>query len=237
MWAYVWYVERPRLGRYLLILVCFSLGLMAKPMLVTLPVLLLLLDYWPLGRLSLQGPAVAEASTKPSPGGTLRRLVIEKLPLFVLAALACLVTFYVAKAGGAVRSLHDFPVTYRLANALLAYISYLYMMVWPAHLAILYPLRPHLPLGQALAAGLALAVLTYLALGQTRRRPYLLVGWLWYLCTLLPVIGLVQVGAQAMADRYTYVPFIGLFIVFAWEWLTLWPVGARPSSFFLSAPE
>ena len=236
MWAYVWYVERPRLGRYMLILVCFSLGLMAKPMLVTLPVVLLLLDYWPLGRLSLQGLAVAEPSAKPGPGVTIRRLVFEKLPLFVISALSSVVTFYAAKVGGAISSFHDFPVTHRIANAMLAYISYLYMIFWPVHLSVLYPLRQYLPIWQALAAGLALAVLSLLALKQARLRPYLLVGWLWYLCTLFPVIGLVQVGNQAMADRYTYVPCIGLFIVLAWgmadlmaRWSAakfLFPVGA-----------
>jgi tetratricopeptide (TPR) repeat protein len=209
---------------------------MAKPMLVTLPFVLLLLDYWPLGRLSPQGLAVAEPSAKPGPGVTIRRLVFEKLPLFVISALSSVVTFYAAKVGGAISSFHDLPVTQRIANAMLAYISYLYMMFWPAHLSILYPRRQYLPIWQALAAGLALAVLSLLALKQARRRPYLLVGWLWYLCTLLPVIGLVQVGSQAMADRYTYVPCIGLFIVLAWgmadlmaRWSAakfLFPVGA-----------
>ena len=217
MWAYVWYAERPRLGRYVLILVCFSLGLMAKPMLVTLPFVLLLLDYWPLGRLSLKGPGLAAASPKPGPGVTLKRLVWEKSPLLVISALSIVVTFYAQKEGGAVLPLHTLPIPNRLANAMVAYVSYLGKMFWPAHLAVLYPLPLHnLPIWQAPAAGLALVVLTLLALRQARRHPYLLVGWLWYLGTLLPVIGLVQVGQQAMADRYTYVPFIGLFIVVVW---------------------
>ena len=217
MWAYVWYAERPRLGRYVLILVCFSLGLMAKPMLVTLPFVLLLVDYWPLGRLSLKGPGLAAASPKPGPGVALKRLVWEKSPLLVISALSIVVTFYVQKEAGFVWPLHNLPIHNRLANAMVAYVSYLGKMFWPAHLAVLYPLPGHnLPVWQPLAAGLALAVLTLLALREARRHPYLLVGWLWYLGTLLPVIGLVQVGQQAMADRYTYVPFIGLFIVVVW---------------------
>ncbi len=233
MWAYVWYVKRPGLGRYLLILVCFSLGLMAKPMLVTLPFALLLLDFWPLGRLSLKGPAPGVASAMSYPGVTIKRLVWEKSPLFVISAISIVVTFYAQKVAGAVFSLHALPIPIRLANAMLIYVSYLGKMFWPAHLALLYPLLRHnLPIWQALVAGLDLAVLTYLTLRQARRHPYLLVGWLWYLGTMLPVIGLVQVGNQAMADRYTYVPFTGLFIMVAYGMADL---GARwrPSRFLL----
>jgi tetratricopeptide (TPR) repeat protein len=217
MWAYVWYAERPRLTRYVLILVCFSLGLMAKPMLVTLPFVLLLLDYWPLGRLSLKGSAAVEASSKSGSRVANNRLVYEKLPLFVIAAFSSVVTVYAQKEAGAVWTFQTLPFANRIANAMVAYVSYLGKMFWPAHLAVFYPLSSHtLPIWQALAAGLVLVVLSLLALRLARRHPYLLVGWLWYLCTLLPVIGLVQVGGQAMADRYTYVPFIGVFIVLVW---------------------
>jgi Tfp pilus assembly protein PilF len=212
MWAYVWYVKRPGWVRYLLILVSFSLGLMAKPMLVTLPFVLLLLDYWPLGRLSLKGPAAGAASSPPRVAA-LRHLLWEKAPLFGLAALFSLVTFYAQKEVGALWSIKTLPFTMRLANALVAYVSYLGKMLWPAHLAVLYPHPgPNLPLWQAAAAGLGLAALSFLALQQARRHPYVPVGWLWYLGTLVPVIGLMQVGRQAMADRFTYVPFIGLFM-------------------------
>ena len=222
MWAYVWYAERPRLGRYLLILVCFSLGLMAKPMLVTLPLVLLLLDYWPMGRLRLKGPAAAAAVPKPGIGVPIKRLVLEKLPLLVISALSIVVTLYAQKEAGAISTLQTLPILDRLANAMVAYGSYLEKMFWPAHLSVLYPLPRHnLPIWQALAASLALAVLTLLALRQARRHPYLPVGWLWYLFTLLPVIGLVQVGGQAMADRYTYVPSIGLFILVVWGMVDL----------------
>ncbi|HZE22125.1 MAG TPA: tetratricopeptide repeat protein [Desulfobaccales bacterium] len=216
MWAYVWYVKRPGWRRYLLILVCFSLGLMAKPMLVTLPFVLLLLDYWPLSRLSFEGLAAAETSSPSGPGVALRRLLWEKAPLFGLAALFSLIALYAQQEVGAVWTGKTLPFTMRLANALVAYVSYLGKMLWPVHLAVLYPHPHNLSLWQAVAAGLVLAALTILALRQARRHPYLLVGWLWYLGTLVPVIGLVQVGRQAMADRYTYVPFIGLFIAVVW---------------------
>jgi hypothetical protein len=238
MWAYVWYAERPRLGRYVLILVCFSLGLMAKPMLVTLPFALLLLDYWPLGRLSLKGPAAAAASPKPGPGVTIKRLVWEKSPLLVISALSSVVTFSVQKEAGAISTLHTLPIPNRLANAMVACVSYLGKMFWPAHLAVLYPLPGHNPpIWQAPAAGLALAVLSLLALRQARRHPYLLVGWLWYLGTLLPVIGLVQVGVQAMADRYTYVPSIGLFIAVVWGMADLAARWRAPRFLLPMAPE
>jgi protein O-mannosyl-transferase len=217
MWAYVWHVRRPGWGRYLSILVCFSLGLMAKPMLVTLPFVLLLLDYWPLARLSLSVRGAAAATAAPEPGVSFKRLVWEKTPLFALAALFCLVTIYAQKTVGAFWSLKTLPFTTRLANALTTYVTYIGKMFWPAHLAVAYPYPAHNPpLMPVLAAALLLAGLTFLALRQARRHPYLLVGWLWYLGTLIPVIGLVQVGRQAMADRYTYVPFIGLFIAVIW---------------------
>jgi hypothetical protein len=218
MWAYVWYVKRPGWGRYLLILVSFSLGLMAKPMLVTLPLVLLLLDYWPLGRLSLRGLAAAAPSSASGPRVVaLKRLLWEKAPLFGLAILFSLVALYAQKEAGALWTGKTLPFAMRLANALVAYVSYLGKMWWPVHLAVLYPHPgPTLPLWQAVAAGLGLAALSCLAFWQSRRHPYLLVGWLWYLGTLVPVIGLVQVGRQAMADRYTYVPFIGVFIAVVW---------------------
>ncbi|MGD0215956.1 MAG: tetratricopeptide repeat protein [Desulfobaccales bacterium] len=226
MWAYVWYVESPGLRRYLLILACFILGLLAKPMLVTLPLVLLLLDYWPLHRWTPNRPAVVSSSkgrsrgssdSKTQQGASIKRLVGEKSPLLVISALFSIVAFYAQRQAEAISTLSSLPIPNRLANAIVAYVSYLGQMFWPAHLAVLYPLSRHnVPIGQALLASLALAVLTFLALRQVRRHPYLLVGWLWYLGTLVPVIGLVQVGEQAMADRYTYVPFIGLFIMVAY---------------------
>ena len=217
MWAYLRYGERPGWGRYGLILLSFTLGLMAKPMLVTLPFVLLLLDYWPLGRWA--------------PGGCPpRSLILEKIPLLVLAALGSIVTLLAQKEVGAMALLGEIPFSSRVATALVAYLWYPLKMFWPSGLAILYP-HPldTIPLWQALGAGLLLVLISFGTVWRTRRNPYLPVGWLWYLVTLAPVIGLVQVGNQAWADRYTYVPLIGLFILVAWGARDLtagWP-GAR----------
>ena len=237
MWAYVWYVEAPRLGRYLLILLCFMLGLMSKPMLVTLPFVLLLLDYWPLNRWTLNGSAAVSHSrvsqdAKARQGISIKRLAWEKAPLFALATLFSLVTFWAEKKIGAVQSLENVALTSRLANALVAYVTYLGKMIWPTRLAVFYPLPGAIPLWQWLGAGLTLAFLSLLIIRQCRRRPYLLVGWLWYLGTLVPVIGLVQVGGQALADRYTYVPLIGLFILVAYGMAGLGPKW-RPARYLL----
>ncbi|MEW6659086.1 MAG: tetratricopeptide repeat protein [Thermodesulfobacteriota bacterium] len=204
LWAYLRYGERPGWGRYALVLLCFLLGLLAKPMLVTLPLVLLLLDYWPLGRWGSRGIAP-------------RTLILEKLPLLVLAALFGLVTLHAQKAVGAMAPLGEISLGGRVATALVAYVWYPLKMFWPTGLAVLYP-HPvdALPLWQAVFAGVILALVSILVVWRARRYPYLLVGWLWYLGTLLPVIGLVQVGNQAWADRYTYVPLIGLFIMAAW---------------------
>jgi Flp pilus assembly protein TadD len=223
IWAYTWYVERPRPARYLLTLLAFTLGLMAKPMLVTLPFVLLLLDYWPLGRFqvgqldtTLGAPTQAPLSSRSVSSQTLR-LIWEKAPFFALAAASSVVTFLAQKSGEAIGSFDLFPLKIRLANALVSYIRYIGKMIWPQKLAVFYPHPDHiLSMWQIVGAGLLLATVSLLVTKAGRRYPYLTVGWLWYLGTLVPVIGLVQVGAQAMADRYTYVPLIGLFIIIAW---------------------
>ena len=248
MWAYLWYVERPAVGRYLLIILCFGLGLMAKPMLVTLPLALLLLDYWPLRRWTPgrqvilreggrgHGPLPPPSNSLPQPPKSgllsigLGRLIWEKAILLVLAVLVGIVTVYAQKSSGALARLGEVPLSERVATALVAYVWYPLKMLWPSRLAVLYP-HPldTLPLWQVLGAGLILALISILIIRLRRRYPYLLVGWLWYLGTLLPVIGLVQVGDQAWADRFTYVPLIGLFILCAWgtrEITAGWP-GAR----------
>jgi tetratricopeptide (TPR) repeat protein len=198
---------------YLLSLFFFVLGLMSKPMLVTLPFLLLLLDYWPLRRLHLS-PLTAHPSTTHQPS-TLSRLALEKAPFFALALAAGVVTLLAQHAGGAVESLEQLPVTSRLANALAAYSAYLGKMIWPMNLSVFYPHLP-VPAWQVVSSALLLACVTLLCLRQARARPCLLVGWLWFCVMLLPVIGLVQVGWQARADRYTYLPLIGVFIMLAW---------------------
>jgi tetratricopeptide (TPR) repeat protein len=221
MAAYAGYAERPGLGRYLLVMVVFALGLTAKPMLVTLPAVLLLLDYWPLRRWALTARSAPEAtsnSVQPSPvfaRASLGWLVLEKLPLFALVAASVPLT--IAAQQSAIRTLETFPIAVRLQNAAVSCVQYLSMTFWPSGLAIFYPHpRETIPVWQPLAAGLLLLVLTCAVFWAGRRRPYLLVGWLWYLGTLVPVIGIMQVGMHALADRYTYVPSIGLLIMICW---------------------
>jgi Tfp pilus assembly protein PilF len=206
--AYLRYVRRPGPGRYLPVALALALGLLAKPMLVTLPCVLLLLDWWPLGRLTL-GPIPAA-----HPTGA-RRLLLEKLPLFALALASCAVTLVAQLHGQAVAPLEEFPPAARVGNALLAYAAYLGKTLWPFRLAAYYPHPGAVPVAAAAGAGILLLAVTALVLAL-RRRPYLPVGWLWYLGTLVPVIGLVQVGGQAFADRYTYVPLIGVFVMLVW---------------------
>ncbi len=239
--AYALFVERRDRRLYGLALAFFALGLLAKPMLVTLPFVLLLLDYWPLRRLTDAGNA-ATVQTAPerretrrkksgksgeaAPGrpskvpataaaGSLRGLVLEKVPFFVLTAAASVVTLYAQQ--GVVKDLENYPLASRLGNAVVSYGQYLVKTVWPMDLAVFYP-HPAgtLGAGKVLLAVAALLAVTAAALYAWRRLPYLVVGWLWYLGTLVPVIGIVQVGLQAMADRYTYVPLIGIFIAAAW---------------------
>jgi tetratricopeptide (TPR) repeat protein len=221
MLLYAGYVARPGRARYLSVVLCFLAGLMAKPMLVTLPFVLLLMDYWPLCRVpwAKTGPPDS-GRTRPAEGTgvmmPVRLLIWEKIPLFALAAISSIITFYAQRKGGAVSSLEAVPFASRMINALVAWTGYIGKMIWPRNLSVIYPLDPDLSAWQALLAGGALAVMTALLLNMARRRPYLIVGWLWYLGTLVPVIGLVQVGVQAMADRYTYIPLVGLFVMISW---------------------
>lgn len=211
-WLYMRYTERPRIGRYLAMLAAYALGLMAKPMLVALPITLLLLDYWPLGRLRSAESARSTPNTRP-----LSSLMVEKLALFALAAASCVVTFVAQRAGGAVTGLEIQPLGARAANAVVSYVAYILKMLWPANLAVFYPM-PHEghPALYVTSAAMVLIAISAAVVLLRRRARFLLVGWLWYVITLVPVIGLVQVGSQAMADRYTYVPLIGLFIAIAW---------------------
>jgi Flp pilus assembly protein TadD len=182
---------------------------MSKPMLVTLPFILLLLDYWPLRRLAL--PALRFSSTPPL------RLLLEKLPFLVLSGASCLLTLWAQKAGGAVVPVAVLAIPQRLANALVAYAGYLEKTFWPAPLTILYPLGGDVSTGALILAGAVLAAVTAWVMWSFRSRPHLAVGWFWFLGMLVPVIGLVQVGLQRMADRYTYLPLIGVFVMVAWE--------------------
>ncbi len=222
MWTYARYAERPGLSRYLLVLLFFAFGLMSTPMLVTLPFVMLLLDYWPLNRLrpghgdedSVQTQSLFITSGKESP--TLH-LILEKVPFLVLAGIASVVTLFAQQHGGALRSLESVSADVRIANALVSYVNYIIKMAWPQELAVLYPHPGNtLPMWKAWGAALLLVCVSFLVFRARRTRPYLPVGWLWYLGTLVPVIGLVQVGGHAVADRYSYVPLIGLFVIISW---------------------
>jgi tetratricopeptide (TPR) repeat protein len=201
LWAYARYVERPRAARYLAALGLFALGLMSKPMLVTWPFVLLLLDYWPLKRVD----AV--------PWRTLLR---EKVPFLVLAVASAVVTYIVQREGGAVAAISRISAGMRLQTALVAYVAYIGKLFWPVHLSVMYPLIRDIPVAQVVGAGAVLALITGAVWRGARRFPYLATGWLWYVGTLVPVIGLVQVGTQRMADRYTYIPYIGWFVLGVW---------------------
>ncbi len=223
MWLYIRYAQRPGFATYLLIMLTFALGLMAKQMLVTLPFVLLLLDYWPLGRLQLGQQSGGKAlphskSVKVSyQSSTVFHLIGEKIPLFILAVVSGVVTYIVQQSAGAIMKQGEaFPLNIRIANALVSYLGYIVKMIYPSRLAPLYPHPGYsLPMWQAIVSALILAIVSVSIIFTARRR-YLAAGWLWYLGTLAPVIGLIQVGAQAMADRYTYLPLIGIFIMVAW---------------------
>ncbi len=228
MCAYSYYAERRSLARYLSLLVFFALGLMAKPMLVTLPFVLLLLDYWPMGRLEQRKSADKITASQeelekrePSPSGyprtSRRTLLLEKIPLFGLATLSSVVTYLAQHKGGATASLANHPLALRIENAFISYVTYIVKMIWPDNLSVFYPYQKLWPFWQVLGAVLFFVAVTLLAVWAANRYRYLTVGWLWYVGTLVPVIGLVQVGEQARADRYTYIPLIGLFIMMSWS--------------------
>lgn len=210
--AYERYARCPGLWRYLLVVALFALGLMAKPMLVTAPIILLLLDWWPLGRTAFS--AQYEFEGRPLP---VKRLIFEKLPLVLLVVASSAVTFIAQHQGESVVNISDLPFTLRISNAFVSYGAYLFKMIWPSSLAVLYPYPiMGLPWVKVWTSVLALTGISLIALRQWRQRPFLLVGWLWYLAMMVPVIGLVQVGSQAMSDRYTYLPLIGPFVMVAW---------------------
>jgi protein O-mannosyl-transferase len=213
--AYVRYVNESKAGKpqskiwFRAALALFALGLMAKPMLVTLPFVMLLLDFWPLERISnLRGEAFKTRCAQ------LKILAREKWPFFALTLASCVVTFFAQNSSGAVAPLATHP-GFRIANALVSYVRYIGKMVWPAKLAILYPLSP-ISVWAAAGAGAILLAVSIGCVVAARRQPYWLTGWLWYVGTLVPVIGLVQVGQQSFADRYTYLPLVGLFIAAVW---------------------
>jgi tetratricopeptide (TPR) repeat protein len=210
--AYHRHVRSPSPRRMLAVLLFSALGLATKPMLVTLPFTLLLLDYWPLNRL---GANASRGGVLSLLSRSARGLWIEKAPLFLLAALTGALTLHAQAAGGATRSMESFPLAARAANAAVAAVGYLYRTILPRGLAVYYPFREDIPVLLALGAALLLLAVTAAVL-RPDAAPAAATGWLWYLGTLLPVIGIVQVGGQAMADRYTYVPLLGIFVAAAW---------------------
>lgn len=208
--AYGWYTRKRGVGRYLTVVVLFALGLAAKPMIVTLPVLLLLWDYWPLGRMATESES---GTAQPS----FLHLFAEKIPLFALSAASSWITLYAQHRGGALGSTDLLPLGLRLENAIYSYAAYLGKGIWPSGLAVFYP-HPETSLAvwKVLAAGFILVAITAVAWLHRARHRYLLADWLWFLVAMLPMIGVVQVGRQAMADRYAYLPFVGLFIIGVW---------------------
>jgi tetratricopeptide (TPR) repeat protein len=215
--AYGWYARSPNLRRYLLVTFLFILGLMSKPMVVTLPFILLLMDYWPLRRIDFfPRPGLDSASPSLEPRASRTHLwsaVAEKLPLLGLSAASAMVTMKLQEEGGAVR--FEYSRWMRLGNAVVSYVEYLAKSIFPHHLAVMYPHPGTLSVWAITASALILLTLTIVIVGS-RPFPYLVVGWFWFLGTLVPVIGLVQVGMQSMADRYAYIPFIGLFVMASW---------------------
>jgi hypothetical protein len=210
--AYARYADCPSAGRYALTLLLFTAGLLAKPMLVTLPFILLLLDYWPLGRISTASIPLP-ASRSPLPVGR-QRLLIEKLPFAALSAASAAVTVVAQQHGSAINSI---AFSLRWRNAIVSYVTYLQKMLWPVDLAVFYPHPANgWPDSTVITAALLLIAITIFVLWCYARWPYLIVGWFWYVIAMLPVIGLIQVGAQAYADRYTYLPMIGIYLMLSW---------------------
>jgi tetratricopeptide (TPR) repeat protein len=221
--AYYRYVKMSNLKNYLLVIIFLSLGLMAKPMLVTFPFVLLLLDFWPLERFQFKNDLSLHSDGSVFTGFQgFFRLILEKIPLVIPVVISCILTFLAQQSQGAVKTLGALPLKNRVANAFVSYVSYTVKAVWPSNLAVFYPHPGNtIPAWQIIAAVLIIAVATFLSIRSLKKYPYLAVGLFWYLGTLIPVIGLVQVGEQAMADRYTYIPLIGLFIIVAWGVLDL----------------
>jgi len=209
--GYVRYAERPTRGRYAVVMGCYAMGLMAKPTVVTLPFVLLLLDYWPLGRTRWKRSVVGNNASL-----RLGELVREKVPFFALAVVSCGVTMWAQHGGGAFNSLDRLPLGPRMANAVVSYVRYMEKAVWPSGLAVFYPYREW-PTGAVIIAAAILAAVSGTVIRRALRDPHLAVGWFWFLGTLVPAIGLVQAGAQSMADRYTYLPLIGLTIMLGWS--------------------
>ncbi len=211
LWAYARYVQSPAVGRYWWIVVFFVFGLMAKPMLVTLPLILLLLDYWPLQRIV----SCSFASEGHPQQFTFSTLVCEKIPLFILAIISGLITYFGQLGGGATPFPGKSVYIDNISNGMLSYVRYIEKLLWPQNLAVFYP-RTDVSTMQLASASLVILFFTGIAVIQRKKRPFLFVGWFWFICTLTPVIGFVRIGSSAMSDRYTYIPSIGFFMLISW---------------------
>ena len=222
MLLYIRYVEHPGLYRYLIMIFVFALGLMAKPMLVTLPFILLLLDYWPLNRFKIyqssnMGNDLSQSTANRFRWSQVLHLILEKVPFLLLSAVCIYLSSLSVQRPGVVISTAMVPMKLRIANAIISYVGYLKKMAWPYNLGVFYPFPKAIPLWEVAGAGLFLVWITFLSFRWARANPYITVGWLWYIETMIPAIGLVQAGLwPSMADRFAYVPLIGLFIIIAW---------------------
>jgi Tfp pilus assembly protein PilF len=215
--AYIRYARKPVVGRYLPAVFVFGLAMLSKPMVVTLPFVLLLLDYWPLRRVASFENVESKTTLTSFPSASVKHLILEKVPFLIISAVLSVITFNIQKSGDAVKTFEAFSLKARIFNAIFSYVKYIEKMFYPVKLAIFYPHpRDSLALGKVAASAALLLAISVMVVRTAKRRKYLLVGWLWFLGVLVPVIGLVQVGAQAMADRYAYLSFIGLFIIIAW---------------------
>ena len=215
LYLYSTYVWKRKLTLYFLSLFSFVLGLMSKPMIVTLPIVMLLLDFWQLNRYNLKEH---ESKQRGLLGLTspLISLLIEKIPFLICALFSAAITIYAEDRGGAMRSFEDIPFGLRSQNAIIAYVTYIARTLWPQDLAVLYPFPKTVLFWKVICSLLVLIIISATAIRIRRNHPYLTVGWFWFLITLVPVIGLIQVGTQSMADRYTYIPHTGIFIMAAW---------------------
>jgi len=227
--AYVWYTRKPALLRYGVMVLLLALGFMSKSQVISFPFLLLLLDYWPLRRIGAAGAAGPALQGEGVPRQSSAWLMLEKVPLLLLSAASAVVTMKAQKAGGAVQSFSQYSLPLRLETAVISYVRYLGKAFWPSNLVALYPHPTQLyPVWQVVAAVVLLLAISAWVL-RARDRRYLAVGWFWFLGSMVPMLGLVQVGAQAMADRYAYIPFIGLFLMVTWlvaDWARSWRISA-----------
>jgi tetratricopeptide (TPR) repeat protein len=221
MWSYILYSRSPNPLRYVGMLMIFITGLTAKPMLVTLPFVLLLIDFWPLKRLRAESRLQMSDDTPIKdrfPTQSLLQLVLEKVPLLVLAIACSYLIYAIVNSTNALYSWESFPLDQRIANALVSYVSYMGKLFWPAHLAVYYPLVKEIPFWKVASSAILIGAISAGAVRLFTRQPYVLIGWLWFLGTMLPVIGIIQTGSQSMADRFAYIPSIGLFIALVWGW-------------------